>query len=64
MATLEEKEARQKAIDLLYCGEGFFAKTSKEELAKLEAEKAELVAEIDRLMKEWEALEAEISALA
>jgi ATPase subunit of ABC transporter with duplicated ATPase domains len=63
LAAVEQAEACRAAIDALYGSDGFFEKTSKEELAKLEAEQQALGPKIDALMAEWEAIEAEIATL-
>ncbi|MFO0563172.1 MAG: ATP-binding cassette domain-containing protein [Polyangiales bacterium] len=63
LAAVEQAEARRAEIDALYGSDGFFEKTSKEELAKLEAEQQALGPKIDALMAEWEAIEAEIATL-
>ena len=45
-------------------GDGFFTQTSKEEILRLEQEKTDLAARVESLLKEWEALEAEIAGLS
>jgi hypothetical protein len=55
-------EARKQAITDLYCSPGFFERTSKDEVAALEAEQAALGPRIEALMAEWEELEKEIEA--
>ena len=62
VADLEEAEARKKQIIDLYCGDGFFERTSKEQLGAYEAEQAALEGNIESLMAEWETLEAEIES--
>jgi ATPase subunit of ABC transporter with duplicated ATPase domains len=64
LADVEKAEARIKAIEELYCQPDFFARTSKEEVSRLEEEKRELGTRVEALVKEWETLEAEISELA
>ncbi len=61
MATIDVTEARKKEIEALYCSEGFFEKTSKADIAKLEREQKELDDRVLALMEEWEALEKEIA---
>ncbi len=63
MAELDAAESRKSAIAAMYCEEGFFERTSKEQVDKLEAEQASLGARIDALMAEWETLEREIAEL-
>jgi ATPase subunit of ABC transporter with duplicated ATPase domains len=63
MAAIEAAEARKQEITNLYCAPGFFERTSKEEVAALQAEEAGLGPRIDSLMAEWEALESELGQL-
>jgi len=63
LAEIEAAEARKQAITDLYCSSGFFERTSKDEVAALELEKASLDPRIETLMAEWEALESEIAGL-
>jgi ATPase subunit of ABC transporter with duplicated ATPase domains len=63
LAAVEAAEARKKEIHALYGTPGFFEKTSKEEVGRLEAEDAALGGKIEALMAEWEAIEAEIAAM-
>jgi ATPase subunit of ABC transporter with duplicated ATPase domains len=64
LAEIEAAEARKQAITNLYCTPGFFERTSKEEVAALEREQADLGPRIDTLMARWEDLEQQIAALA
>lgn len=61
MATIDVAEARKKEIEALYCSDGFFEKTSKVDIAKLEREQKEIDDRVLTLMEEWEALEKEIA---
>ena len=63
LAEIEAAETRKKAITDLYCSAGFFERTSKDEVAALEEEKASLDPRIEALLAEWEALEQEIASL-
>jgi ATPase subunit of ABC transporter with duplicated ATPase domains len=63
LAEIEHAEARKKEIVDLYCTDGFFERTAKDQVAKLEAEQAELGEHIDAMMAEWEALEEELAAI-
>jgi hypothetical protein len=63
LAQIEAAEARKQAITDLYCGPGFFERTSAAELAALEEEQAALAPRIEALMTEWEQLEQELAAL-
>jgi len=62
-ADIEHAEARLAAIDELYCTQGFFEKTPKDELDALEVEHVALPSRIEQLMTEWEHIEAEIERL-
>jgi ATPase subunit of ABC transporter with duplicated ATPase domains len=64
LADIAAAEARQRAIDELYCSAGFFERTPKTEVDALEQEKAALGPRIEALMAEWEELEKQIAALA
>jgi ATPase subunit of ABC transporter with duplicated ATPase domains len=59
--SIEEAEARKAAIHARWCEPGFFERNPAAEVAALDAEEKGLVARIDALMREWEALEAEMS---
>ena len=63
LAAIEAAEARKREITELYCTPGFFERTSREELAALEKEQADLDPRIESLMAEWETLEQEIATL-
>ena len=63
LAAMEAAEARKKAIHDMYATAGFFERTSKDDIARLETEDAALGPRIEALMAEWEALEAEIASL-
>ncbi len=63
LAAIEAEEAKKSAITARYAEPGFFERTSREELAAMTHEENDLARSIERLMKEWEALEAEIESL-
>jgi ATPase subunit of ABC transporter with duplicated ATPase domains len=63
LAAIEAEEAKKSAITARYAEPGFFERTSREELARAARAENDLTLSIDRLMKEWEALEAEIESL-
>jgi hypothetical protein len=63
MLDLDAAEAKKKAIHDGYATPGFFESKSREEIAALEREEAELGATIEALMAEWEKLELEIAEL-
>jgi ATPase subunit of ABC transporter with duplicated ATPase domains len=62
MAAIDAAEARKKAIHEGYCAPGFYERTDRAEIARLEAEEVELGARIDALMAEWEQIEGELAA--
>ena len=64
LATIDEAEVRRKAIEALYASDGFFTRTPKAEVERLQREDAELAANIERWTAEWEAVETEIAALS
>ncbi|MGZ3422948.1 MAG: ABC-F family ATP-binding cassette domain-containing protein [Polyangiales bacterium] len=61
VAKIDAAEARRAAIQAHWCEPGFYEKTSKEEIERLEAEEKALGPAIDALIAEWEAIEAEIA---
>jgi ATPase subunit of ABC transporter with duplicated ATPase domains len=63
VAAIEAAEARKREITELYYSPGFYERTSREELAALEAEQARLGPQIDALMAEWETVEQELATL-
>ena len=62
LAAIAEAEARKNAITASYAEPGFFERTSKDDLAKLEREDAELAQKIDAWMIEWEEIETELAS--
>jgi ATPase subunit of ABC transporter with duplicated ATPase domains len=64
MSEIEAAEKRKAEIHEIFARPGFYAETPKAELDALVAEEAAVGPKIDALMAEWEALEAEIAALA
>jgi ATPase subunit of ABC transporter with duplicated ATPase domains len=61
LAAVEAAEARKKQIAELFASPGFFEKTLKGEVLKLQEEDAALGPKIEALMKEWEQLEEELA---
>jgi ABC-type multidrug transport system ATPase subunit len=61
MAKIDELEEKKKAIDARYAEDGFFERTSPDEVKRLEDAKAAADGEIETLMAEWEAIEAELA---
>jgi ATPase subunit of ABC transporter with duplicated ATPase domains len=64
LSAIERAEARKAVIAAQWCEPGFYERTSKEQLGSLEREEQALGAQIGDLILKWEALEAEIAALA
>ncbi len=64
MAAIESAEARKSFIEAQWAEPGFYEKTAPAELSKLEREQQELGTRIERLMAEWEALEAELESMS
>ena len=63
-AKLERSEARIHEINEKFCNPGFFDATPRNEVQRLEGEQKRLATEIAQLMARWEALEAELGAVA
>jgi ATPase subunit of ABC transporter with duplicated ATPase domains len=61
-AAIEAAEARKAEIQASFCEAGFFERTTKAEVAALQAEERALVPQIEALIAEWEALENELAA--
>ena len=61
-ARIEAAEGRVGEIDAMFARASFYESAGREEVAALEAERRELVAEIERLMGVWEGLEGEMAA--
>jgi ATPase subunit of ABC transporter with duplicated ATPase domains len=64
LASIESAETRKSQIAEMYLEPGYFARTPKEDVEKLERETAELGAKIEAWMAEWEAIEKELARLA
>jgi ATPase subunit of ABC transporter with duplicated ATPase domains len=62
LARIDAAEARTKQIDALYADPTFYQRTPQAEIDGLVSERARLDEEIEKLVGEWEAIEAEISA--
>jgi ATPase subunit of ABC transporter with duplicated ATPase domains len=60
---IEQAETRKAELHATWCEPGFYEKTPPAQIAALEGEEKALVAKIDALMAEWEALEKEITEL-
>ena len=62
LAAIEAAEARKAVIQAKWCEAGFYEKTPKDEVARLEEEEKALGPKIDALLAEWEAIESELAA--
>ena len=54
---IEAAEGRVGEIDAVFARASFYERAGREEVVALEAERRDLVAEIERLMGVWEGLE-------
>src|SRR5690606_17923689 len=63
-AEIEAAEARVAEIDLTFAGPGFYEERSVEEVQRLQREREELRARVDRLMQDWEEVETELESVA
>ena len=61
VAAIEAAEARKAMIQAKWCEAGFYERTPKADIAKLEDEEKALGPKIDALLAEWESLEAELA---
>jgi len=63
LKNIEKAEQRKAAIAAMWCEPGFYERTAKADVGKLEQEERALGPQIDELVAKWEALEAEIAGL-
>ncbi|WP_394848272.1 ATP-binding cassette domain-containing protein [Pendulispora brunnea] len=63
LASIETAEARKKEILGLYAEAGFFERTPKADVERLELESTELDGSIETWLAEWEQVEAELAEL-
>ncbi|MDE2804570.1 MAG: ABC-F family ATP-binding cassette domain-containing protein [Gemmatimonadota bacterium] len=59
---IDGAEARVSEIDAVFASPTFYEQSAPEEVQTLQAERQELTGRIARLMREWEAVEAEVEA--
>ena len=59
---VDAAEARVSEIDAVFASPTFYEQSAPEEVQTLQAERQELTGRIARLMREWEAVEAEVEA--
>ena len=62
VAELDEVERRVAGIDARFCEEGFYDRTSADEVTRLEEERRTLAEDAKRLTEEWERLEEKLGA--
>ncbi len=62
-AAVEAAESRIAAIDEAFCAEGFYERTSPDEVAALQAERAEAEARLEKLLAAWERVEEELAGM-
>jgi len=60
-AAVEKAERRVEAIDAAFCRDGFFEDTAEDRVRAMQAERADLEAEVARLMEEWESIESDLA---
>ena len=59
---IDGAEARVSEIDAIFASPTFYEQSAPEQVQTLQAERQELTGRIARLMREWEAVEAEVEA--
>jgi ATPase subunit of ABC transporter with duplicated ATPase domains len=62
-ASIEAAERRVGEIDATFCVEGYYERTSPDEIARLESERTELTTDVERAMDEWASIEERIEQL-
>ena len=62
-ASIEADEARVAEIDEAFCAEGYYERTSPEDVARFEQERSDLSEKVERAMEEWSELEERIESL-
>jgi energy-coupling factor transporter ATP-binding protein EcfA2 len=62
-AAIDEAEGRIEAIDARFCEPGFFDATPEDRVRGLQKERDGLQAKVQKLMTDWEAVEAELGKL-
>ena len=62
-AEIEKAENRVHAINELFCDPTFFDRTPRNQVKKLENEQKQLRDKVEKLMAEWETVEAELQEL-
>jgi ATPase subunit of ABC transporter with duplicated ATPase domains len=61
-AAIEKAEQRIEEIDEAFCKPGFFEETAEEKVRSMQQERDKLAADLEKLMAEWEELEAALES--
>ncbi len=64
VATIEASETRKARIHARWCEAGYYENTPAAEVTAIEAEEKSLAAKIEKLLAEWESIEAELGTTA
>jgi ATPase subunit of ABC transporter with duplicated ATPase domains len=59
-AEIEAAEARTASIDSLFASPGYFTNTAPDDVQQMQAERATLQEQVERLMQEWERVEQQL----
>jgi chromosome segregation ATPase len=62
-ARIEASESRIEEIEGTFADPGFYEGTAPDDVRKLESERNDLLAEVERLVAEWEGIEGELERL-
>ena len=61
--SVEGIERRLREIDAMFCEDGFFDRSSTDEISRLETERADVEKKLEDLMEQWSAAEARLDQL-
>jgi ABC-type multidrug transport system ATPase subunit len=61
---IETSESRMKEIDEAFCSDGYYERTSPDEVTRMEQERADLAKAVEGAMEAWSSVEARIEELA
>jgi ATPase subunit of ABC transporter with duplicated ATPase domains len=64
IARIEAAEERIGEINEIFCDPGFYDRSGADEVRELEAEQADLRVRIEKLTRDWESAEEELTALS
>ena len=62
--SVEGIERRLREIDAMFCEDGFFDRSSTDEISRLETERADVEKKLEDLMEQWSAAEARLDQLS